>query len=204
MLVKKENVVDIYNVIAKDYAKTFLKPTSYIEIFLKLLPKKGKILDVGCGVGTDSGFAKSKGFFPVGIDLSKEMLKIAKHNYPLIDFHLGDMRKIKLHGKFDGIIASYSLIHIIKKEIPGILRNFNKILNDKGLLYIALQSGQSDEIFINEPFDHKRNLFLNIISSSEINNLLKENGFKIIKEYKRKSKGDEINFTKLFIIAQKI
>jgi ubiquinone/menaquinone biosynthesis C-methylase UbiE len=204
MLVKKENVVDIYNLIAKRYSKTFSKPTSYIEDFLKLLPARGKILDLGCGVGVDSGFAASKGFIVTGIDLSKGMLKIAKSKYTNVDFHLGDMRKIKFpNGYFDGIIASFSLIHITKKELPEIIEKINKLLKSNGLLYIALQAGKTREIFINEPFYHNKKLFLNVISSREIKKLLKENGFEVIKKFERESNEDEINFIKLFIFAQK-
>lgn len=206
MLVKKENVVDIYNQIAKKYSKTFSKPSSYMEDFLKLLPEGGKILDVGCGIGADSGFAVSKGFVVKGVDLSKGMLGIAKSEYPKVDFCLDDMRKMKFPDSyFDGIIASYSLIHIKKIELPKIINKFSKLLKNEGLLYIALQSGKPREIFINEPFDHNKKLFLNVISYQEMNKLLKDNDFDIVKKFKRKpiKEEGEINFMKLFIIAQK-
>ena len=61
----------------------------------------------------------------MGIDFSNEMIEIAKNNYPNINFILGDMRKIKFqNSRFDGVIASYSLIHITKKELPKILNIF--------------------------------------------------------------------------------
>lgn len=200
-----KKISSIYNKIAKNYNKRFSKPSEYLEYFLKLLPKNGKVLDVGCGVGIDSNFIKSKKFTVVGIDTSKEMLKIARKNYPEIYFYLNDMRKIKSNDKkFDGIISSYSLIHIPKNEMPKTLKGFNKIIKSNGYIYISLQLGSSGEVYINNPFGQNEKLFLNIVSLNEIKVLLKNAEFKIIFKTIMKPKKNQLKFTKIFIFAQKI
>lgn len=197
--------VEVYNKISKAYADEFTQPSEFIDEFLELLPKNGNILDVGCGVGIDSGYATSKGFEVIGIDLSKRMLETARSKYPEIDFRLEDIRQLKFKDKeFAGIIASCSLIHIPKIDVPKTLENFSRMLSDKGIIYIGLQSGKSEELFIDEPFKPDEKLFLNIISTDEIQRLLNDAGFDIIKKYERKAeKKEELDFTKLYVIAQR-
>ncbi|OGI12482.1 hypothetical protein A3K64_04185 [Candidatus Micrarchaeota archaeon RBG_16_36_9] len=196
----------LYDKIAELYSREFSTPSEYIDEFLELIPGNGKILDAGCGPGVDSGYMKARGFEVLGVDLSEEMLKIAKQKFPKIHFELADLRALKLKpNSFDGILASCSLIHIPKKDIIPTLQNFNKFLKRDGKIYIALQAGKSGEIFINEPFKPDEKLFLNIISIDEIKDLLFKTGFSIVKKYERKPKSkEELNFTKLFIIAKKI
>ena len=205
MMDKSKQAVSIYNKIAESYAKEFSEPSDHIDDFLKLIPKNGKILDVGCGVGVDANYIQSKGFEVVGIDLSEEMLKLAKQKFPYIDFRLMDIRKINFEpNSFDGIFASFSLIHIPKKDIPNILKKFYQILKINGVIYVALHEGKSEEIFVDEPLKPGEKLFLNIYSYKEIKNLLVESKFEIIKKYERKPESEaELNFTKLFIIAKK-
>ena len=202
---KSKQASSVYDKIAEPYAKEFSKPSEYIDEFLALLPKNAKILDVGCGVGVDSGYMVSEGFEVIGIDLSKEMLKLAKQEFPKIDFRKQDIREIDFpSNSFDGILASCSLIHIPKKDVPAILNKFHQILKKDGVIYIALQGGKSEEIFVNEPFKPDEKLFLNIISFDEIKNLLVNAKFSIIKKYERQPKSkEELNFTKLFVIAKK-
>ena len=72
----------VYNGIAEQYAKKeFSKPSEHIEEFFSSASKNAKILDVGCGVGVDAGFMVAEGFEIIGIDLSKEMLNIARQNF---------------------------------------------------------------------------------------------------------------------------
>jgi SAM-dependent methyltransferase len=202
---KSIQAVKVYDKIAQDYNKEFYNHSEYVDEFLDLIPKNGKILDVGCGAGRDSGYMSSKKFKIIGLDLSQEMLTIAKQNAPCVEFRLKDIRKLDFcSNSFDGILASCSLIHIPKKDVPNLIRNFYKILKAEGIIYIALQGGASEEVFIDEPFKPDEKLFLNVISFDEIKGLLINNGFSIIKKYEHKSKSEkELNYTKLYIIAKR-
>jgi ubiquinone/menaquinone biosynthesis C-methylase UbiE len=202
---KSKQASSIYDKIAKPYADEFSNPSEYLNEFLDLLPESAKILDVGCGVGVDSGFVKSKGFEIIGLDLSKEMLNLARQKFPQIDFREQDIRDLNFPPEsFDGIIASCSLIHIPKKDVPSLIESFHKILKKEGVIYIALQGGKSEEIYIDELFKPDEKLFVNIISFEEIKNLLVKNGLSIVKKYEREPKSkEELNYTKLYVIAKK-
>ena len=205
MMDKSKQASSVYDKIAEPYANEFSKPSEYIDEFLTLLPKNAKILDAGCGIGVDASYMSSKCFEIIGIDLSKEMLKLAKQKFHQINFRQEDIRELDFPpNSFDGILASCSLIHIPKKDFPALLKKFHQILKKDGAIYIALQGGKSEEIFIDEPFKPDEKLFLNIISFDEIKNLLVKNGFSIVKKYKRKPKSkEELNYTKLYVIAKK-
>jgi len=195
----------IYDKIAEPYAREFLTPSEHIEKFLALLPENAKILDVGCGVGVDAHYMMSEGFQVTGIDLSKEMITLAEQKYPQIDFRNQDIRELDYREMtFDGIVASYSLIHIPKKDILELLKNFYLLLKHNGKIYISLQGGISGEIYVREPFKPDEELFLNIVTFQEIKKLLRKAGFSIVKNFERPSRSKvEFDFTKLFIIAKK-
>jgi ubiquinone/menaquinone biosynthesis C-methylase UbiE len=132
------------------------------------------------------------------------MINIARQKFPQLDFRQQDIRELDFpSNSFDGIIASCSLIHIPKNDVPALVEKFFQILNKNGSIYIALQGGKSEEIFIDVPFKPDEKLFLNIISFEEIKNLLVKNGFSIMKHYEREPKSkEELNYTKLYVIAK--
>ena len=136
---KSKGVALIYDKIAKPYAEEFSRPSDYIDNFLAYVPEKGKILDIGCGPGFDFAYFVSKGFRVIGIDLSKEMLKLAKKRCHKGEFRHQDFRKTDFpQDSFDGIFASCSLIHIPKMDVLPILKKFFGILKPGGIIYISL------------------------------------------------------------------
>jgi len=195
----------VYDKIAEPYAKKFSSPSQHLGEFLARVPKRGRILDVGCGPGIDAGYMASKGFDVIGIDASQVMIQIAKNKFPDMYFVRADMKKIRFPpSSFDGIVASCSLIHLRKKDVPGVLKKFFRLLKSDGVLYIALQGGRSRETYIDEPFKPDEKLFLNVFSFAEIRRLLIDNRFHIIKKYARAPKSkEELNFTKLYVMAVK-
>jgi len=207
----KKYVSSVYDKSASSYAKEYPRPSEHIDKFLENLKKlhshelHPKILDIGCGIGKDSGYMHSQGFGVIGIDISKGMLKVAKKNFPKIDFRLADFRHVDfLDNSFDGIFAAYSLIHIPKSDILKTLKRLNRFMKAHGFIYIALQSGKPNELFVNLAFASKEKVFLNVYSYSEIKEILNKVGFKIIFKSERAPKKNEIDYKKLFIIAQKI
>lgn len=100
-------------------------PPDLIDEFLDLLRGqsnndknvKRRILDLGCGPGVNTGYMQSKCFQVIGIDPSKKMIEYARKTYPYIEFHVADKARLSFTAEdsFYGILASYSLIHLIKE-----------------------------------------------------------------------------------------
>lgn len=73
-----------------------------------LIPKGMRVLDLGCGTGSNLNAVHPS--YGVGIDISEEMLKIAKSRYPDLEFIVGDVEDMgvlqNIEGPFDVIIIS--------------------------------------------------------------------------------------------------
>jgi len=204
---KSKLSAETYDHISDAYAAEFNEPSDHIDEFLKLIPEGGRILDAGCGPGVDSVYMASLGLEVIGIDLSKKMLELARKKNPNIRFENVDIRGLNF-GKesFDGILASYSLIHIPKKDIPNVIKNFLKILKPNGVICIGIQEGESKETFVTELFKPDEKTFVNVISADELRELLQKNGFAPINEFMRKAESKdelEFDFNKFVLIAKK-
>lgn len=200
-----EQTAKIYNEISDSYAAKFKKPSDNIDDFLKLVKKGGTVLDVGCGPGVDTNYIISKGYSATGVDLSEKMIKIARKKNPRAIFKKSDMRKLDFKpNSFDGILASFSLIHIPKKDIKKTVSSFYKFLKPEGIIYIGIQEGKSQEIFLTEPLKPNEKVFLNIISAEEIEKVLTKTGFIILDKFSRPAENkEEFNFNKFVVIARK-
>lgn len=179
---KSKFAVSTYDKIASIYAKQYfndLTDAPYVDKFLKLLHLGAHVLDVGCGPGTFSRYLKDKGFDIEGIDLSEEMLRIAKVNVPDVKFQLMDMRQITFSDEsYDGLLVAYSLIHIPSKDINNTLKGFNRILKSDGKILIIAQRGEPDKI-VDEPLKVGEKMFINFFSKEKLKQFLQDSGFRI-------------------------
>jgi len=58
-------------------------------------PHGGTCIEVGCGSGRMSGYLARCGVEPYGIDLSAEMVRVARRDYPGIPFQVADLRSLR-------------------------------------------------------------------------------------------------------------
>jgi len=110
----------------------------FMNLINKYKKSKGNsLLDVACGTGTHISYFKNK-FRVEGIDLSKELIKMAREKNKDIKFKVGDMRKLTDRKQYDAITVLFSSIAYLRneEEIIKTLRNFHKILNSGGIILI--------------------------------------------------------------------
>ncbi len=202
---KSKQAITVYEKIAQDYASKFTKVTDRFAEFNQLLPLKARVLDLGCGPGVEVAWLIAKGHSVIGLDYTKKMVQIAKKTAKKATILFGDMRRANFpKGKFDAILLSYSLIHIPKKDVPLLIQKIYTWLRSQGLLYVGIQAGRSAEVFVREPFKPDEKIFLNILSQRELIHNLKQVGFSIVHEYKRKAKNkEELGYTKFVVFARK-
>lgn len=178
---KIKQVIETYNKIANLYAKRKEDKLLQFQLntFISLLPKKAKVLEAGCGPGRDAAYLQEDGLDIIGIDISNGMLKEAKKKK--IKVKKMDMLNLKFEDKlFDGIWCMASLSDIQKKDAQTALKEFYRVLKDPGVIYIAVKEGEGEEIVEKEEYN-KMPRFYAYYKQAELEDLLKFNGFKIVK-----------------------
>ncbi|EIW18614.1 MULTISPECIES: class I SAM-dependent methyltransferase [Pelosinus] len=138
-----------------------------------------------------------------GIDLSSEMLEIARVNVPDGIFHLQDSRKASFSSEyFDAVVLSFSIVHLDDDEANGVLANAVKWLRSGGYLYLSFMEGKQPGFettsFSSQP------LYFNYFQETKIEEFLKENGidrFRSIRQDYLELDGS--NTTDVFLFGKK-
>ncbi len=125
--------------------KNYTQEVKFLEEIFKRYSKNSmkKILDLGCGTGLHEKELTEKGYEITGLDLSEEMIDIAKERHPRSNFVVGDMSNFKLDEKFDAIICMFSAMGYLteNEQIKGFFKSIKEHLKEDGLLIIDCWNG---------------------------------------------------------------
>jgi SAM-dependent methyltransferase len=107
------------------------------------------ILDLGCGTGEVLIRLTSK-YEMTGVDISKEMVDIAKAKTDAASFYVQDMRELNLEQKHDVVISLFDTVnHLI--SLKGLKKTFQSVwnnLNDEGIyIFDVVTRNLMDEMF---------------------------------------------------------
>lgn len=144
---RKEITKKSYDATAEAFTSNVadLAPWESIDRFIKLMPPKPKMIDIGCGSGRDAKIFTDKGVSVTGIDFCPNLLEIAKGKAPLAEFRLMDVEELAFPpGSFDGAWAACSLIHIPKKSFPKVLKKIHSLLKPDGVFYLTVKKGSGE------------------------------------------------------------
>lgn len=94
-------------------------------------------LDVACGTGRHLSFLR-RHYTVRGVDLSPEMLRVAKRRLPGVRLGIGDMRSFRLGETFDVISCLYSAIgHLeTERDVRTTFENFARHLTPGGIAIV--------------------------------------------------------------------
>ncbi|RVW03551.1 class I SAM-dependent methyltransferase [Rhodococcus spongiicola] len=118
-------------------------------------PLEGIVLDVGCGLGHVTADLAGRGLDVVGIDPSREMLGIARRNYPELRFVHDDaqLESTDLGGQgVAAVVARFSLIHLPPSDVPNVLAGWAARMAPGALVAVAGQT--TDTVGEVSEFDH--------------------------------------------------
>ena len=97
--------------------------------------KSGDALDVGCGAGGRFvRIMQNHGFSILGIDVSAEMIRLAKQNHPDEEFHIQDICTWETRHKFEFIVAWDSIFHLPLSMQKPVVTKLCDLLSDGGVL----------------------------------------------------------------------
>lgn len=103
----------------------------------------GPVADVGCGPGYVTRHLHDLGLDAFGVDLSPEMIAIARRDYPGLRFDVGTMTDLDLStDSVAGVLAFWSVIHIPDHAVPGVFEEFRRVLRPAGQVLIGFPVGE--------------------------------------------------------------
>ena len=177
---ESKNVFKVYNKIANWFAENKcvdLIEQNYIKALISEIKSNADVLDIGCGTGKPIlEYLLNKNLNIIGVDASKEMLTIARNNFPTTEFVLEDMRKLALNKKFDAIIAWHSFFHLPAADQPKMFEIFESHIKPKGILLFTSGSERGEAWGINGG----ENLFHASLNTDEYQQLLKKHNFEVL------------------------
>ena len=115
-----------------------------LALFAELVREAGggPVADVGCGPGYVTRHLHDLGVDAFGIDLSPEMIAIARRDYPDLRFEVGTMTDLDLaDDSVTGVLAFWSVIHVPDDSVPGVFAQFHRVLRPGGPLLVGFHVG---------------------------------------------------------------
>jgi SAM-dependent methyltransferase len=122
------------------YVRIKMKLENNFDLYTRLIPRTGKILDIGCGYGYVSyllALTSDKRFI-TGIDYDPEKIAVANRCFSKndkIEFILGDITEIKF-GRMDGFLLLDVLHYFPVDEQQKLLKDCIDNLNENGVIII--------------------------------------------------------------------
>jgi trans-aconitate methyltransferase len=118
---------------------------SQLQRTLRFAPKGGLALDVGCGAGgrlievlTQANFAVT------GVDVSEEMIQLARAAHPDHEFIHADISRWQSAQTFDVIVAWDSLFHLPYARQETVIAKLCTLLSPQGVLMYTFGNGQGE------------------------------------------------------------
>ena len=145
----KDTIKEFFNGFASTWDN---EPIADIKIINTILDNANvceniDVLDIGCGTGVMFPFYMERNTKSItAVDLSPEMVKIAKGKFPQADVICGDAENIALDKQFDVIMIYNAFPHFPSPE--KLIENLSKAIKSGGRISIAhgLSKKELDEI----------------------------------------------------------
>lgn len=131
----------------KDFAIIYNKEWSKFsetmaENVLKITPCRDSVLDLGCGTGNFLKRLEKHFKRTVGIDISENMIAIARKNCKRTDFFIKSVTDFKLNEKFDLITCNFDMINHLDtiKDWEKMFKLAYKHLNNDGIFLFDINT----------------------------------------------------------------
>jgi 2-polyprenyl-3-methyl-5-hydroxy-6-metoxy-1,4-benzoquinol methylase len=187
---KFSSTLSSYNQYAPQFVQHFEQKldTTELDKFLEMIPRGGSVLDAGCGSARDTAYMIKQGYNAQGIDLSEGLLAEAKKLHPEVPTQLMSLTDMKFsQDSFDGIWTNATLLHIERKDVPQILKNFYTFLKPNGVLFVRTKEGEGEGPQP-VPFDPTLTRWFTFFTDRELTKMIEDAGFDVLNSYTFNSK----------------
>jgi len=213
-----------YNLIAEDFSRTRQNLWAELNIFKDIIKDNNKVLDAGCGNGRLLELFKDKKIEYTGIDISENLIKIAKESHPEINFLVADNLNLPFSDNSFDKVFSIAVLHTIpSRELRSkVLLEIKRVLKPEGNLILTvwdIKNKEKIKLFFKTLFfkllgrskldfgdalvswADKTERYYHFFKEKELYGVVEKTGFKIIR--KGFIKGNNQKRSNIFVICQK-
>jgi SAM-dependent methyltransferase len=138
----RQVTIDTYNQSAQalsDYFKGIGAREKYIDIAFELADNHTapSVLEIGCGDGRDAAAIVRRTPNYIGLDISEELIKLARDQIPGAAFEVADVAEFDFPLGVDIVFAFASLLHLNKSELQTVFAGISRALRPGGIFYIS-------------------------------------------------------------------
>jgi ubiquinone/menaquinone biosynthesis C-methylase UbiE len=183
-----QNILECYNRTASNYADKFIDELNHkhldrllLKSFIEENINRGRIIDLGCGPGQTTKFLSDHDVSDiVGVDISEQMIAVARRLHPHLIFEVGDMLNLPYPEKsFGSAIAFYSIVHFDITEVDKAFKEICRVLKDEGEFLFSFHVG-NNTIHMDEFLDHHVDIDFYFFETKPIIETAKNAGFNIV------------------------
>ncbi|GGM26761.1 class I SAM-dependent DNA methyltransferase [Micromonospora yangpuensis] len=161
-----------------------------------------RVADIGCGPGRVTGFLRDAGLDVFGVDLSPQMVAVARREHPDLRFEVGTMTDLTLpDGSLAGIVAWYSIIHLPPDLLPGVFAGFHRVLAPGGHLLLAFKAGD-ERVRLEQAYGHRVSYDVHRLPPERIAGQLRDAGFTVTTRVLREPQAYE-RTRQAFLLAER-
>lgn len=136
--------LSVYADKAREYADLTSDRNPYLNRFLALLPPGSAVLDLGCGTGHDAGAMRDAGLVVEAWDAAPQFAEVARELHG-IDVRVATFGDLTAHAQYDGIWASFSLLHAPRADFPDHIKAIHRALKPGGVFHIGMKTGSGEQ-----------------------------------------------------------
>lgn len=205
-----------YDTVAETYATQFSDELDHkplerglLTAFCDMAPN-GIIADIGCGPGHISRFLADRRDDVLGLDLSPEMVEVARRRYPQVPFAVASMLDLPYPDEaWAGAMAMYSIIHFEPNERSRAIAEFARVLQPGGVLLLSFHVdgpglGPGDVSHLQTFLGHAVDMDGYFLDPAAVTRDLVANGFRVIARLDREPIADiEFPSRRCYIVARR-
>lgn len=175
---------------------------AFLDRFTERVDDGARVLDAGCGPGEPVTRLLARRYGVVGVDFSREQLRLARERVPDATFVQQDLTGLGFApASFDGVVSYYAIIHVPREHDRAVLSGLHRLLEPGGVALLCL--GASGRAEIRDEFvDPDVELFWSTHDEATYRELLADVGFEVVRaEWLTDSLNTD--FSHLFVLVRK-
>ena len=164
------------------------------------LPPCALVLDIGCGPAQVSSYVRVAGHAAVSIDLTLEMLLVARSRGAAQAAVRADVQRLPLASAIgDAAVCWYSLHHLPRTVMPAVLAELRRVLRVGGRLVVGTHGGVGEELHATEWRGSPESVVVTYYTEHELEGLLGRAGFGNLSAHRRDPLAHEHHVEKVYV-----